>query len=142
MNENNIQSIKYILAFPKHKDKWRYYLNNNFENSYYLKTEPLKKFILTLVQEKISHNLDICFAKFQPFFIDVENNKLHEVTINLEKAKEKYAKEFWKKEQNVSRVMKKKKQMEKDKTKNFYEVPYADKNEKIIDQILSKNNSL
>ena len=103
---NNIQSIKYILVFPKRKHKWKYYLNGNFDDSYSLKTSDLKDFIFSVCDSSISSDLNQHLTSFTPFLIDVENKKVRTISIDLEKAKENFSKEFWKNEKKIDTALK------------------------------------
>ncbi len=131
---SNIHSIQYILIFPKRKHKWKYYLNGNFDDSYNLKTEDLKKFIFSICDSSISSDIKKYIQTYTPFLVDVNSNKVHAVTVDLDKAKEKYAKEFWKQNVNIKTVTKKYQESQKSKIKNSYEIPHANTNEGLIDR--------
>lgn len=133
MNDN-IHSIQYILIFPKRKHKWKYFLNGNLDDSYSLKTEDLKSFIFSVCDSSISEAVREHLQLYTPFLIDVNNNKVHPISIDLEKAKEKYAKEFWKKNIDIKTATKKHTEQQKSKIKNLYDIPYADTNNKLLDR--------
>lgn len=132
--KGNIQSIKYITVFPKRKDRWKYFLNNNFKDSYTLKTKDLVHFIFSISDSSISEDINKYISTYAPFLVDVENLRVHHLTVSLEQAQERYVNNYWKKEKNVDNVLKSFRESERKRTASTHEVPYAKQNEKLLDK--------
>lgn len=131
---NNLHSIQYILIFPKRKHRWKYYLNGNLDDSYHLKTEDLKDFIFSVCNSSISEKINEHIQSYTPFLIDVNNNKVHTVSLDLEKAKEYYAKDFWKKQTDIKKAFNEYSKNQKNELKNLYDVPHSNTNDKLLDK--------
>lgn len=70
-------SIQYITVIPKGKDRWKYYINDNFQDSHSIKTDDLKNFILKRVKSPAIATVIEFISKYFSFIVDISNNKVY-----------------------------------------------------------------
>lgn len=82
MSENISTSVQYITVFPKGKDRWKYYINDNFKDSHIIKTDDLKNFIIKKIRPPINSDIVYMISKYFNFIVDIPHNKVYRLLPN------------------------------------------------------------
>lgn len=77
MAKNVSTSIQYITVFPKSKDRWKYYINDNFKDSHSINTDNLKVFINTKIKSPAIQDTIYMISKYFNFIVDIPNNRVY-----------------------------------------------------------------
>ena len=109
-------SVKYIMCIPKNKNKWKYYVNENFNDSHILNREKLQYFINTKLTGKESSQVISFMNSFTPFFIDFERSIVIELKFDLQKNLEIIRDQMISSHLNPKKALKVEKNREKSKT--------------------------
>ena len=137
MASNILTSIQYITVFPKSKDRWKYYINDNFKDSHIINTDNLKKFIIEKVKSPANSDIVYMISKYFNFIVDISNNKVYRLqpndTNNLKKLHTKSIDKFL----NPEIANKEYNKNKEDKNKDF-----RFNNEDMIKNNIESNNIL
>lgn len=79
---NSIPNIRYLLVYPKNQHRARYFVNENTKDTHSLNYNDMYKFICTLIEAPAIVHAAEYLQTFQPFIVDVEDNKVVKLTFN------------------------------------------------------------
>lgn len=80
----NATKVKLVLAFPKNRKKFGYYLNNNFTDKHSMNRDDFYLFLASLVKPPNTAKIKEYIDKNKNFIVDVESNAIAELELDPE----------------------------------------------------------
>ncbi len=111
-----MKAIKVFVVFPKRKDRWKYYINDNLKDQHILHRDKLQEFILQYTNAEAGNQVIYHLNKYQAFIVYTKENKVYRIQADKQKALEKMRKDFNNKNFNSDAILKKIKKEEKKDT--------------------------
>jgi len=123
----NLTTIQVFIVFPKRKDKWKYYINDNLKDSHTLHRDKIQQLILQYINSKAGNQVIEHLNKYHAFIVYTKQNKVYRLQVDKESAFKQMKEKFNREAFNADKIYKK---IKKEQTKNE------------DDMFISQNNAL
>lgn len=129
--------IKLIIAFPKSKTRYAYYLNNNLNDKHTMDRDEFYFFVASLLQPPNTVKVRQFIDRNRYFLIDFENQEVHELKQSEEDKKQKkdQARQI-----KTEKIFKKWKKQRKEAEQNTENSIYEKDVEEVTKKALDKNS--